>query len=337
MLIQVKFDHQWVRSYRPTHKFRLTPTLRRFGFNTTSSQLLTVPPYIIASTSFARRSVSNLTSSHLEVVVVMWWAIWSDRVKRRAPFLFSGLFLCLVGFAINITNAPIGVKYFGTYLIVIGGYAAHPAVIAWYAFPTINTLNFPDCRGCRLTNNLAGHYKRAVGIAFQGIFGNTGGLIASNMFRSQDAPRYITGRECTSWSSLISSLTLNWCGRRGGDGIRRHGASVGSRRDVGLYSREHAEGRQDARGRGERREVCARGTEAAGGQSTGFPVYTLTDLDGLTIRCLAGNLEIPLCCSVILSQKLTFFMQPPWLIVATTAGYFPVLVTSSFSMDVRGS
>ncbi|KAM5545340.1 hypothetical protein V8D89_000953 [Ganoderma adspersum] len=128
-----------------------------FGFNSTVSQLLTVPPYIVA------------------IVVVMAWSIWSDRVKRRAPFLFSGLLLCLVGFAINITDAPIGVKYFGTYLVVIGGYAAHPAVIAW------------------LTNNLAGHYKRAVGIAFQGIFGNTGGLIASNMFRSQDAPRYITG------------------------------------------------------------------------------------------------------------------------------------------------
>ncbi|PIL28563.1 MFS general substrate transporter [Ganoderma sinense ZZ0214-1] len=128
-----------------------------FGFNTTTSQLLTVPPYIVA------------------IVMVMVWSIWSDRIKRRSPFLFSGLLLCLVGFAINITNAPIGVKYFGTYLIVIGGYAAHPAIIAW------------------LTNNLAGHYKRAVGIAFQGIFGNTGGLIASNMFRSQDAPRYITG------------------------------------------------------------------------------------------------------------------------------------------------
>ena len=66
--------------------------------------------------------------------MVMVWSIWSDRIKRRSPFLFSGLLLCLVGFAINITNAPIGVKYFGTYLVVIGGYAAHPSVIAWCVF-----------------------------------------------------------------------------------------------------------------------------------------------------------------------------------------------------------
>ena len=108
--------------------------LTRFGFNTTFSQLLTVPPYLVASASFSRSSVSDVPTSPLVVVVVMWWAIWSDRIKRRAPFLFAGLLLCLVGFAINITNAPIGVKYFGTYLIVIGGYAAHPAVIAWCAF-----------------------------------------------------------------------------------------------------------------------------------------------------------------------------------------------------------
>ncbi|KAI1783045.1 MFS general substrate transporter [Ganoderma leucocontextum] len=135
----------------------LPSIINGFGFNTAISQLLTVPPYIVA------------------IVVVMVWAIWSDRIQRRAPFLFCGLLLCLVGFAINISNASIGVRYFGTFLIVTGGYAAHPAVIAW------------------LTNNLAGQYKRAVGIAFQGIFGNCGGLIASNIFHSQDAPRYIPG------------------------------------------------------------------------------------------------------------------------------------------------
>ena len=75
--------------------------------------------------------------------MVMFWSIWSDRVKLRSPFLFSGLFLCLIGFAINITDAPIGVKYFGTYLVVIGGYAAHPAVIAWCVLGRLRCDNEP--------------------------------------------------------------------------------------------------------------------------------------------------------------------------------------------------
>ena len=85
----------------------------------------------------------TLPTPSLVVVMVMAWSIWSDRVKLRSPFLFSGLFLCLIGFAINITDAPIGVKYFGTYLVVIGGYAAHPAVIAWCVLGRLRCDNEP--------------------------------------------------------------------------------------------------------------------------------------------------------------------------------------------------
>ena len=57
--------------------------------------------------------------------------------------------------------------------------------------------------GCahRLGNNLAGHYKRGVGMALHIGIGNFGGAIASNIYRSQDAPRYILGRAYTLLSS----------------------------------------------------------------------------------------------------------------------------------------
>ena len=50
----------------------------------------------------------------------------------RAPFVFAGLALSAIGYGINISNAGIGAKYFGTFLIAIGGYASFPAVNAWY-------------------------------------------------------------------------------------------------------------------------------------------------------------------------------------------------------------
>ena len=58
-------------------------------------------------------------------------------------------------------------------------------------------------RGGRLSNNTAGHYKRGVAIAVQVIFGNSGGAIASNVYRVQDAPRYVLGRESLSSSFLL--------------------------------------------------------------------------------------------------------------------------------------
>ncbi|TFY59400.1 hypothetical protein EVJ58_g5799 [Rhodofomes roseus] len=129
----------------------------RFGYGTAISQLLTVPPYICAT------------------IVLMIFALWSDHLKMRSPFILTGLLMCLVGFSINISDAPIGAKYFGTFLCVSGSYAAFPGIVTW------------------LGNNLAGQYKRGVGMAFHIGIGNFSGAIASNIYLSHDAPRYIMG------------------------------------------------------------------------------------------------------------------------------------------------
>ncbi|EIN06839.1 MFS general substrate transporter [Punctularia strigosozonata HHB-11173 SS5] len=124
-----------------------------FGFTTAISQLLTVPPYVFAT------------------IVLIIFAVWSDRIKMRYPFILAGLVMCLIGFSINISDVPIGVKF----LVVAGSYAAFPGVVAW------------------LGNNLAGQYKRGVGMAAHIGIGNFGGAFASNIYRTKDAPRYIVG------------------------------------------------------------------------------------------------------------------------------------------------
>lgn len=98
-------------------------------------------------------------------------------MKMRTPFIFIGLGMLTLGFAINISNAPRGAKYFGTFFCVAGSYATFPGVVSW------------------LGNNVAGQYKRGVAMALHIGIGNFAGAIASNIFRTQDAPRYILGRE----------------------------------------------------------------------------------------------------------------------------------------------
>ena len=102
----------------------------RFGFNTTISQLLTVPPYVCASTQFPLLEcflISHSTSACL----LLTFAYLSDRWKIRSPFILAGLILCLIGFTINISDVSIGVKYFGTFFCVCGAYAAFPGIVAW--------------------------------------------------------------------------------------------------------------------------------------------------------------------------------------------------------------
>lgn len=54
--------------------------------------------------------------------------------------------------------------------------------------------SFPLLTRLRLSNNLSGQYKRGIGMALQIGIGNFSGAIASNIYRSQDSPRFILGR-----------------------------------------------------------------------------------------------------------------------------------------------
>ncbi|KAI0761386.1 MFS general substrate transporter [Trametes elegans] len=128
-----------------------------FGFNAVISQLLSVPPYVVATAT------------------VVAWSKWSDNIRRRSPFICAGLICCLVGFAINVANVSIGARYFGTFLVVAGSYAGFPGNVSW------------------LGNNTVGHYRRGIAIGMQVMFANAGGAIACNIYRIRDAPRYLLG------------------------------------------------------------------------------------------------------------------------------------------------
>ncbi|KAJ8140587.1 hypothetical protein OXX79_002779 [Metschnikowia pulcherrima] len=65
--------------------------------------------------------------------------------------------------------------YGACFLIALGIYPAFPLVVIWFS------------------NNLAGSYKRAVGMAFQIGIGNFSGAFASNFYRTQDSPKFTLG------------------------------------------------------------------------------------------------------------------------------------------------
>jgi len=89
----------------------------------------------------------------------------------------AGCSVGIIGYAIllNLVRVPVGVRYMAAFFITTGGFMAQPVTIAW------------------LSNQMGGHYKRAVGSAFQIGFGNMGGIIASNIFLKTELPRYPTG------------------------------------------------------------------------------------------------------------------------------------------------
>ncbi|QSS49912.1 transmembrane transporter [Histoplasma capsulatum var. duboisii H88] len=133
--------------------------LKQFGYNASQSQVHSIP---IWGTSAA---------------VIMLVGYLSDRIRHRWGFVIFGCFFSSIGYILllNQHHSSLRVKYMALFIVNIGVFIAHPVTIVW------------------LSNNLAGHYKRAFGSAFQISFGNIGGIVASNLFLPNGAPLFRAG------------------------------------------------------------------------------------------------------------------------------------------------
>ncbi|KAG4422013.1 hypothetical protein IFR04_004872 [Cadophora malorum] len=140
----------------------LPSIIRELGYTSSTAQLLTVPIYI--------------TAACITIVV----AYYSDKSKSgRAPYIFLPMCAILIGFIIAISASAVGglpgLVYAGVFIATCGIYPAFPGNITW------------------MSTNLAGSYKRSAGMAIHIGAGNLAGAMASNFYRSNDAPKYLLG------------------------------------------------------------------------------------------------------------------------------------------------
>lgn len=89
---------------------------------------------LLVSIARTRQKLSFTLNS---AIVLYIFAYYSDKLKMRAPFIYAGLICLVIGYGINISNAGSGVKYFGTFWIVVGSYSAFPGVVSWCVVPLI--------------------------------------------------------------------------------------------------------------------------------------------------------------------------------------------------------
>jgi MFS family permease len=145
--------------------FFLPTIINKLGYTAAIAQLLTIPIYI--------------TAAALTIVVCYFSDKAAKAGKSRSPYIFFPMCAILVGFVMAICgsaagNVP-GVVYAGVFIATCGIYPAFPGNITW------------------MSNNLAGSYKRAAGMAFHIGVGNLGGAMASNFYRTRDAPKFLLG------------------------------------------------------------------------------------------------------------------------------------------------
>lgn len=150
----------------------LPTIIKDMGYTSAQSQLLTIPPYALAT---------------LFTILI---AILSERYARRAAFILFTSSLAIIGYIILLANtnprARPGVSYVGTFFAATGIYPSVALVLCWPAI------------------NVSGQTKRATANALQISIGNLGAVLGTQLYRANSGPRYILGH-----SFALGYLALN--------------------------------------------------------------------------------------------------------------------------------
>jgi cyanate permease len=161
----------------------LPTIIAELGYTAAQAQLLTVPPYAVATI--------------LTVIV----AILAEKTRRRSPFVLASSSVAIIGYIILLT-APIkkpGVSYFGTILAAAGIYPSCAIVLSW------------------ATANVSGQTKRATATAMTITIGNLGAVLGTQLYRPKTSPRWHLGHGFALRylvANLLVTGTLWWCLRR---------------------------------------------------------------------------------------------------------------------------
>lgn len=132
--------------------------LKGLGYTATQAQVHSIPIY-------AASFVFSLTCAYL-----------SERFRQRYVFGMLGSVICMVGLAVELAQPrSANVRYMGMFFVTAGPYLTMPITVVWNAI------------------NVGKGYKRTVAFACVIALGNCGAFVASNVFITEEAPKYHTG------------------------------------------------------------------------------------------------------------------------------------------------
>ncbi|KAM6480535.1 MFS general substrate transporter [Trichoderma sp. SZMC 28011] len=160
----------------------LPTIISNLGYTAAKAQLLTIPPYALA---------------FVTTVVV---AIASEKLGKRAVFLAGSSLTAAIGYIILLANTdPVarpGVSYLGTFFAAAGIYPSTALVLSWPAI------------------NVSGQTKRAIANAMQISIGNLGAVMGTQLYRSNDGPRFVVGHSMALAYLCANAIVATYIGWR---------------------------------------------------------------------------------------------------------------------------
>ena len=183
----------------PASTLVFLPTiLQDMGFNSIDSQGLTAPPFFV---------------SFVVTISSTWIA---DRTQQRGLTIMCLTTIGGIGYILLATVKSVGVRYFGVFLAASGIFPSIANILPW------------------VLNNQTSDTRRGTGILLLNVIGQCGPLLGTNVFPTNEGPRYIKGMAISAAFTFFTGLLafglrtlLQWENRKLD---RKHG-SVAERKD----------------------------------------------------------------------------------------------------------
>ncbi|KAL2680975.1 hypothetical protein Neosp_008578 [[Neocosmospora] mangrovei] len=165
-----------------------------FCFGVTNASVGNFTPLIVAKLGYSAVKTNLYTVAPYMVSAVLLFstAISSDYFRERTYHLLTAFTMSCVGFIIIASidvESHIGVAYFAVFLIVGGCFTPSIVFHSWHQ------------------NNVLSEDRRAFNIAFITFFANAAGLVSSNVFTPDSAPKYIPAL-VTNYSFLAAAIIV---------------------------------------------------------------------------------------------------------------------------------
>ncbi|WWC71933.1 uncharacterized protein I206_105892 [Kwoniella pini CBS 10737] len=167
-------------------QFTLPTIIANMGYKAAAAQGLSAPPYVAAMFS------------------VWICGYFSDRYKQRTAMVMIPSAIAIVGLIMCWTTAGhqnlVAVTYTGCMIACIGFYPLTPMYFTFYAL------------------NNAGASKRAAALGGSNFFGQAGGVLGSNIYLANQAPKYPVGFGISAGllafgNLIVPALYYIWVGR----------------------------------------------------------------------------------------------------------------------------
>ncbi|PVH82171.1 high-affinity nicotinic acid transporter-like protein [Cadophora sp. DSE1049] len=153
----------------------LPTILSGLGYQNLHVNYMTIPVYILGA-------VSLLTVVYL-----------SDKFKRRGMFIIGCLVPVIIGYLIAVGTPNQQAGYAAMFILVLGIFPTSTLVVSWVA------------------GTLAPDDKRAFGMPFASSIGNLSNFVSSQLYPTQQGPRYIQGNAVSAGLTVVAGFLYSSC------------------------------------------------------------------------------------------------------------------------------